>query len=272
MRFGLCLPLCSLSLSLWLGVANAQRPGTIRVSGTVADSSGRAIPYANVTPLPTGQRVVADADGRFALDVDTAVKAIELRRIGFEPRMVEAAALYDSALVITLTALPARLERVRVEAEQQARSLSLHGFYERQALLEKGINHGFMITPEEIEARKGARVTDFIYGHPAVKVMRINPSRMTGLRIGGTGGGRAGLQPSGVDGCRLEIYVDGIRFYTTKWPPDPQYDDTKNYEFIDDLISTSSVAAIEVYPTAVNAPPKYQPLNGNCGVILIWTK
>jgi len=68
------------------------------------------------------------------------------------------------------------------------------------------------------------------------------------------------------------VYVDNIRFYTTKWPPDPRTDDMSRYEFIDDLISTNTVAAIEVYPTAVNAPPRYQTLNGNCGVILIWTK
>ena len=37
-------------------------------------------------------------------------------------------------------------------------------------------------------------------------------------------------------------------------------------------IQGSHLAAMEIYPRAVNAPPAYQPLNGNCGVVLIWTK
>jgi hypothetical protein len=41
---------------------------------------------------------------------------------------------------------------------------------------------------------------------------------------------------------------------------------------IDELVNPTSVAAMEVYPRAVQAPPQYQSLNGVCGVILIWTK
>jgi hypothetical protein len=70
----------------------------------------------------------------------------------------------------------------------------------------------------------------------------------------------------------MEIYVDGVRFYTTKWPPDPRFDSDHGDQYINDQIPTSTIAAIEVYPRAVGAPPKYQSLNGNCGVILIWTR
>jgi hypothetical protein len=38
------------------------------------------------------------------------------------------------------------------------------------------------------------------------------------------------------------------------------------------VISAGMVAAMEVYPTALNAPPQFQSTNGTCGVVLIWTK
>jgi hypothetical protein len=147
-------------LALRWDVATAQTPATVRIVGVVTDSAGRAIPFANITALPERRRIVAGEDGRFVMQVDTSVREIEIRRIGFEPKVVRADVWPDTALHISLVALPARLERVRVEAQQLIRSLDLHGFYERQAELEKGINHGFMITPEDIEQRKGARVTD----------------------------------------------------------------------------------------------------------------
>jgi hypothetical protein len=248
-------------------LANIASPqgSPVRVLGTIIDSNGRAIQFANVKALPNGNRVIAGTDGRFSIQVDPSVKAIEIRRIGFEPKVVNSEAWSDSALTISLTALPAKLERVRIEAEQQVRSLTIRGFYERQTELENGINHGFMITPEEIDQRKGARVTDFLLGHPGVKVATVKPPRPYDQNA------RVGLQPQGSGNCRMEIYVDGIRFYT-KGPKDPLRHGDLGDLYINDQIPTTTIAAMEVYPRAVGAPPKYQTLNGDCGVILIWTK
>lgn len=193
-----------LLLGAWWDVANAQNPETVRISGLVTDSAGRAIPFANITALPERRRIVAGADGQLAMQVDSSVRRLDIHRIGFAPKVVAADVWPDTALRISLVALPARLERVRVEAEQLIRSLDIHGFYQRQAELEKGINHGFMITPEEIEQRKGARVTDSLLGHPAIKVAMVGPPVRNA---------RKGLQPQGTGGCRMEICVDGIRFY-----------------------------------------------------------
>jgi len=37
-------------------------------------------------------------------------------------------------------------------------------------------------------------------------------------------------------------------------------------------VQPNTIAGIEVYARSVTAPPKYQSLNGRCGVMLIWTK
>jgi hypothetical protein len=41
---------------------------------------------------------------------------------------------------------------------------------------------------------------------------------------------------------------------------------------VNQIVGVTHVAAMEIYPRAVNAPPAFQPLNGTCGVVLIWTK
>ena len=128
--------------------------------------------------------------------------------------------------------------------------------------VERGINHGFFITPEDLESRPGSRVTDLLRGFPAVRVTLVK----TGSVFSRTA--RKGWQPQGLDGCRLEIYIDGARFYSVG--EERELDNA--HIFIDDLITASSIAGIEVYPRSVSAPPKYQSLNGRCGVMLIWTK
>lgn len=237
---------------------NAQRP-TITVTGLVTDTSGFPIPFANVM-LTDGRRIVASEAGRFALNIDASTRTIEIRRIGFEARVISMETWPDTALRIALVPLPLRLERVRVEAAQRIQSLAIRGFYERQAELEKGINHGFFITPEELEKRPAARPTDFLYNHPGVKVQ---------LKREPGDGGRTGLQPQGLNGCRIEIYVDGVRFYPMPPSHGLRYG---RINFINDFIPISNIAAMEVYPRAVSAPPKYQAANGDCGVMLIWTK
>jgi hypothetical protein len=184
----------------------------------------------------------------------SARRTIEVRRIGYQPLTLNLDPWPDTTLRVVLAVAVRTLETQTIVAER-TRALALHGFYERMTDVEKGINHGFFITPEELAARPGARVTDFVRGRPAVRVTLVSQDPF--------GRGRKGWQVQGIDGCRMEIYVDGVRFYTTGKGVG---------EYIEDFVQPNSIASIEVYPRSVTAPPKYQSLNGRCGVLLIWTK
>jgi carboxypeptidase family protein/TonB-dependent receptor-like protein len=232
-----------------------QSPARV-VQGIVVDSAGSVVPYANVTITRSGRRLTAGQDGRFVLSLDSTVKhTIEIRRIGFQPLTLNLDPLPDSLLRAVLAPAVRTLETQTVVAER-TRVLALHGFYERMSDVEKGINNGFFITPEELASRPGGRLTDFLRGHPGVRVTLVSEDPF--------GRGRKGWQPQRLDGCRMEIYVDGIRFYNLMG--------RTGGGFIEDAIQPSTIAAVEVYPRSVTAPPKYQSLNGMCGVILIWTK
>ena len=254
------LVLAAISAAYPWKVEAQARPSVL--TGQVVDSLGLPILFANVI-LANGRRTVAGNDGRFVVNVDpdAAVRSIEVRRIGFRPATLKLDTWPDTALRIVLVAVASTLEGVRVEAQQRIHSLVFRGFYERMDEVDKGINRGFFITPEELESRKGSKITDFLHGRLGIRVKMIKELGVVG---------QSGLQPQGLDGCRIEIYLDGSRFYGLG--NKNALHSSSGMNFINDFVPVSSVAGIEVYPRSVTAPPKYQPLNGTCGVMLIWTK
>ena len=64
-------------------------------------------------------------------------------------------------------------------------------------------------------------------------------------------------------GCKMTVYLDNIRIVGKLGRGD---------DFLNEVVMPTHVAAMEIYPSAVMAPPQYQSLNGTCGVVLIWTK
>ena len=242
-----------------LGIPCASEAQGRVIEGTVVDSTGSAVPYANIIATGSQRRTVAGADGKFRFPLDSSGnRAIDIKRIGFHPRTLVLEPWPDSAIQIVLASATRKLDAVTVAAERSA-SLAINGFYQRMSDVDRGINHGFFITPEELEQRKGGRVTDFLQGRNSVIIRLVSTGQF--------GRGRKGWQIQGLDGCPMQVYIDGNRFYSLATPT---LDD--NHIFINDMLVGSSIAGIEVYPRSVSAPPKYQSLNGRCGVVLIWTK
>ena len=85
-----------------------------------------------------------------------------------------------------------RCDTQRAEKDLVANLAAIRGFYERMSDVERGINHGFFITPEEVDSRKGARTTDFLQGHSAVRVKMV--------KVGYPPRVRTGWEPQGLDG------------------------------------------------------------------------
>jgi hypothetical protein len=102
-----------------------------------------------------------------------------IRRIGYRPLEIRLETIPDTAFRIVLPSLARDLEAVRVTTDR-VRSLAIRGFYERAADVERGINRGFFVTPEELEARSGARLTDFFNGHPGIRVKWVKESTSRG--------------------------------------------------------------------------------------------
>jgi hypothetical protein len=71
---------------------------------------------------------------------------------------------------------------------------------------------------------------------------------------------------------RVQTFASDVERGTSSITQRPATRSGDRFGGIDELVSATSVEAIEVYPRGVNAPARYQLLSGTCGIIAIWTK
>lgn len=260
------LALLSLPALVALATAvRAQDTPTLFVTGTVRDSSGVPIPFVNVDG-PKKLRALGDEEGHFRMVLPTLNAAsLTLRRLGCQPLTLALPAGADTVLYVHLGVVVQKLSAIRV-VTAAIETLRNRGFFARMADREKGPGSGQFITPEEIELRKPSRPTQLFDGRMNVVVRRVGKcfeiTRCYAI--------------AGPNDCPMTIYLDGQRLQSdggnvfsvsaanAKVGSFPTY--------IDDLISPTSIAGIEIYNRGANAPPAYQTFNGTCGVVLIWTK
>jgi hypothetical protein len=236
------------------------------VRGVVTDTTGAAVPYVNV--LVGRDLRVTDDSGRFSVALNNRkATTFEFRRIGYHPTDFQLVAGGDTTFSVVLIPNAQLLSGAVVKVREQMVKLERADFYRRMTDRETGINAGHFITAEEIEKRGFPyQFTILLDAIPSVSVRTDR-----GLRV-----------PMGTGGCIMTTYLDGSRlvaysqqrlseatgFYTKNSRP-PDHPPGGG---LDGMIRSSSVAGIEVYTRASQAPPQFQSLNGNCGVILIWTR
>jgi hypothetical protein len=242
----------SLTRDFTLGSADVAppeaNPSDRILRGLVQDESGQPLSYANIQ-LNFGRRFMADDSGRFQVPYPgTGTATVIIRRIGFEPAELSLREMPDTALRVQLKTIPTELKGVVVTGASAFRSLDIHGFYQRMKDADRGINHGYFITPEDLEKRKPAYITSMTEGFPTIRVAGRVPRAYVIL---------------GSMGCKMTVYLDNIRIVGKVGGTD---------DFINEIVSPTHVAAMEIYPRGINAPPAYQMSNGTCGVVLIWTK
>jgi hypothetical protein len=163
----------------------------------------------------------------------------------------DAVATVDIALRARVTKLAA------VNVTATAVRARLAPFYDRMRDSERGINHGYFITPEDMERRRPTLITNMLEGLNGIHVERWPGSTDPKNVIV-----RGALREAG-GYCVMTVYLDGVRVQGIAGG---------GHESINLFIHPTTVLAIEVYPRPVSAPPQYQSLNGTCGVVLIWTK
>lgn len=228
--------------------AAPRRTVPLRVVGP----GGAPIPFA-VVDAGGGITRVADSSGIAYLPQPGAeAQRIRVRRIGFAALDTVIALRGNGELRVELRALGQLLDAVTVTATASS-PLARAGFYDRVQRVQRGAIAAEFVTPEEIEGRNAAQVSDLLRGRRTISVTR----GLTPLRTIVKGRG----------GCDMTILLDGQRMRS---------DDAARIDgavAIDDLVSGRNVLAIEIYPSTANAPSELIPLTGggSCGIIAIWT-
>ena len=229
-----------------------------RLTGIVADTTGRPVGTADVRLDTAGWRHVSDngaftmlhvTPGRHLLVVRSPGFAVDSLHFSLDPG--ESMAL--TAVVHRLTALAS----INVAAHADtARPLIasghdwMEGFADRKAH-----NNGGTFLDQTALDRKGAmRMTEVLRTVPGVRLLPVQNEYGADddkIVMRGT---------STVDGqsCPIQYYFDGHPF--------DESDD------IDRLISPHQVAAMEIYPGASQVPEQFKGPHALCGVIVIWTK
>ena len=225
-------------------LASAQSVGAI--SGTVRDSAGTPIRGVEVVLLQRPGAVYSDSLGvfRFA-NVPTGKRALHFRRLGFEPKSVDADIAQDKTLALSVTLDPfaTEIEGMTVEEATRRRQL-LADFYDRKS---RGFGH--FITRDEIEKQNPMNLSDMMRMVPGAMLIPVAGTGMATLRFTRAQVGRD---------CPPQYWVDGVKAYNLN---------------IDDIVP-SDVEGIEIYPGASTVPPQFNTREGTtiCGVVLIWTR
>ena len=262
-----------------MGSAEAQR-----VRGRLLDAENRPLASGTVTLVAEDGSVVrtavSDVDGRWQLDAPRAgTYSVAVRRLGYRPGRspaVELRAGTEWRPEFRLEAAPVTLDRVTAYAAAVRRNLELNGFFERQ----RG-NFGHFVTPEAIDHRQAARISDLLTPIPGVQLM-VSGS-------GNVGPAQISLRGSSVTDaalCRPRVFVDGLMYARGDSRPvrlresgateramdiEQRMDQALN---IDDIGHPSTIAAIEVYRSASQVPVQFggSSVETLCGVIVIWTR
>jgi hypothetical protein len=242
--------------ALVLDTAVARATARRGVHGVVLDDS-TGLPVAGAAVTLKNQnghdeaRARTDERGAFSITLRRAGGVwVESSAAGYLPSESRALTLAPDDTVqleLRLSRQRVLLAPVRVVAasRQLLRDAQLAGFEWRR----RSAVRGRFMGPEEIRRLNAFNATDVLQAVPFVRV---------------TGGYRKSVTVRGMFGSRCipTFYVDG-------------HPTVAGAEIsLDEVVSGTVVAAVEVYTRPSAAPPEFQPrgLAQDCGVVVIWTR
>lgn len=258
---------------LLLGVS-ASTAVAQRTTVVVRDGSGAPVPYAFVEPT-SGTPVTLDSAGRAELRLRGRDSIfVRVRRIGYTPLDRWVRLPVGDTLALTMGRVALSLDAVQVTARRDS-PLEQNGFYNRMNRVQRGATVGHFITPEELELRLPATLAQSLATARFATVSRLGNGRTVIL---GRGGCAMNIVVNGqlVQGTSQDEVVEqvptSIRREGTYRAPTGAGNATLD---INSLVGGNEITAIEIYPSAANAPYEIQAAastgRGSCGIVAIWT-
>jgi hypothetical protein len=246
MRIRSSLPLlaavtCSVAATMTARAALAQGAAQVTLNGVVLADDRTPLADAVLGLERSGQtlyRVRSASDGRFSFaDIPGGAAAITVRRLGYLQRRLEFdinAGTAKDPLEILLTPVATDVEAVTIEGATG----KLQGFNARRVRN----NFGYFFDQNDIRRKNPRYVSELFRTVPGA---RLQASRRNGNVLE-------------LRNCTPRIWLDGVRADNAQ---------------IDELISPSEIAGMEIYPSFAGVPAEYMDKeNRACGVVLVWTR
>ncbi|HYS68829.1 MAG TPA: carboxypeptidase-like regulatory domain-containing protein [Gemmatimonadaceae bacterium] len=233
--------ICLLTSVVTVRTALAQTVAPVTLTGVVLADDRTPLSDAVLGLERGGQtlyRARSLSDGHFTFtDVPGGMAAITIRRLGYLQRRLEFdlnAATTKEPFEILLTPVATDVEAVTIEGA----SGRLQGFNDRRVRN----NFGYFFDQNDIR-RKGPRYVSELFR--TIPGARLQASRRAGNVLE-------------LRNCTPRIWIDGVRADGAE---------------IDELISPSEIAGLEIYPSFAGVPAEYMDKeNRACGVVLVWTR
>lgn len=217
-------------------------PGMGKILGRVVDVlSGQAVDGAEIHVRETGQWVLTDRNGNFALDsVAAGLHRIQVKRIGYATRevtfRVEPGGAHGLRVPMSTEAIALDPVVVTVRSPRWAREM-------RSLQHRMRTTGGAFFAREELERLAPRSLLDLVRDVPGITLIAADLRQPPLLRIRGRR-------------CRPELVVDRVpRRDAAPWT----------------FLRTVDMEAVEVYRGAAENPGAYGT-GGACGAVLVWTR
>jgi hypothetical protein len=210
-----------------------------------------------------------DTAGRFWLvNIPAGHHAVAVRRLGYALASTAIDLSPGDTLDATfgLSAVATRLPEIEITARDPMR-LKLAGFEQRRA---GGFGH--FLGPEAFVNDDMRLTADMLRQFPGTRLVKAFNSSATWLAGGRLARGSTQFSIDRFDrrrgaqqdrDCFATVYLDGAPVFSAM-PNEVLFDVNS--------IAPNTLAAVEYYAGAAQAPPEYPQKRNTCGVLLLWTK
>jgi hypothetical protein len=239
----------------------------------VTDTLGRPIPLASLADEQGRVWAVTDDSGRFRIPGVTGRIGLTVTRIGYRPARLDTLVSRDTAIFVALRLIPLpvtlRAEEISGPGRPNNEALERLGFYQRMRDKRLGTLTATFITPEDLERKTEGLISLALHGVPGIR-LRPKNSDATQWLVEGRGG------------CEMSIWIDWYMVQKgqannllsmTGLRDERHAGGRESRVGLDQLVVGTEVLAIEVYPSGVSLPLRFQNINNaGCGALVIWTK
>jgi Carboxypeptidase regulatory-like domain len=230
-------------LSLYMSRAHASPTSVshIRLTGRIADTSGRPVVGAQVWLAGTERRATTNAAGRYDLDsLPAGSQSLEVRAIGYSPRTIAVTLLAGSTPPSDVTMERAVvLPSVVTLGATSSKNLANFEAHKRSSA------GGFFVKPLRLE------------GYPAMQTLHVLVAGLPGVTVTQRKGAWVAIIGNG---CTPQLFLNGTYVPLT-------FDD------LEMTIDPEDLLGVEVYTRGIEIPSIYPvPINRPCGLISVWTR